>query len=58
MKLVTYVAGFTGYGGKQLVSAYLQREQLAKKIAAVHVQLEKSGQFVLSDQGTYVHIYI
>ena len=57
MKVVTHVVGFTGYGGKQLVSAYLQGKQLAKKITAVLVQLEKSGQFVLSDQGTYVHIY-
>ena len=49
---VQYAASFTDYGGKQLVPAYLQGEQLAKMIAAVLVQLEKSGRFVVSVQGT------
>ena len=51
MKLVTH------YGGKQVVSALLQVEGLAKKDAAVLVQLKNSGQYLLSDQGTYIHIY-
>ena len=54
---VQYAASFTDYGGKQLVPAYLQGEQLAKMIAAVLVQLEKSGRFVVSVQGTYIRIY-
>ena len=53
---VQYAAGVADYGGKHLVSAYLQGNQLAK-IVPVLVQLVKSGQFVLSVQGTYVHIY-
>ena len=55
MKLVTHAADFADYGGKQLVPAYLQEERrLQQKITAV---LENLGRFVLSDQGTYVHIY-
>ena len=57
MILVTHVAGFADYGGKQLVPAHLQGGQFAKMIAEVLVQLEKSGRFVLSDQGTYIRIY-
>ena len=55
MKLVTHGAGFADYY-KQLVSAHLQGEQLAKMIAVL-VQLEESGRFVLSDQGMYICIY-
>ena len=50
------MAGFTKYGSKQLVPAHLQGEQLAKMIAAVLVQLEKSERFELSVQGMYICI--
>ena len=66
---IQYAAGLADYY-KQLVPAYLQRERLAKKIAVVVQmenggrfddltiqQVEKSGRFVLSDQGTYIRIY-
>ena len=56
MKIVTHVAGFADYY-KQLVPAHLQGGQFANMIAEVLVQLEKSGRFVLSDQGTYIRIY-
>ena len=55
MKIITHVAGFADYY-KQLVPAHLQGGQFANMIAAVRVQLEKSGQFVLSDEGTYIRI--
>ena len=57
MKLVTHVAGFADYGGKQLVSAHLHGGQFAKMIAAVRVQLEKSERVLLSVQGAYIRIY-
>ena len=54
---VQHAAGFAKYGGKQLVSALLQVEQLAKENATVLVQLENSGRYGLSDQGAYIRIY-